>query len=445
MDNKILKKVKLPDKPGVYFFLKGKEVLYIGKATSLKDRVKSYFGKDLIGTRGPILVDMVFKADKIDFQVTDSVLEAIILEANLIKKYQPKYNTKEKSDKSFNYVCITKEELPKVIIVRGKELREQQSFQKKQKYARRHSHSVLEGQGRSVHNKDSSEHISVSFGPFPNSTQLKEAMKIVRKIFPFLDEKSKNYLEFYKQINLVPDLDDKKLYLQNIKNIKLFFEGKKKKVLKNLKKEMNAYSKLNEFEKAGEIKRQIFALKHINDVALIKQGSAFVNGLAGVGDPENRGPEQKENPASFRIEAYDIAHMGGKNMVGAMVVLEDGEVEKSEYKKFKIRTQSDANDTGALKEVLERRLAHTEWPYPSLIVVDGGIAQINVVKKVLASLKINIPIVSVLKDERHKPKAIMGNKNLGLKYEREILLANSEAHRFAIAYHKNMRNKNFLK
>ncbi len=123
MKNEALKKIKLPDKPGVYFFLKGKEILYIGKATSLKDRVKSYFSKDLIETRGPILVDMVFKADKIDSQVTDSVLEALILEANLIKKYQPKYNTKEKSDKSFNFVVITKEELPKVIIKRGKELK----------------------------------------------------------------------------------------------------------------------------------------------------------------------------------------------------------------------------------------------------------------------------------------------------------------------------------
>ena len=110
----------LPDKPGVYFFLKGKEILYIGKATSLRDRVKSYFGKDLIETRGPLIVDMVHKASKIEWQVTDSVLEALILEANLIKKHLPKHNTDGKSDKSFNYVCITKEELPKIVVVRGK-------------------------------------------------------------------------------------------------------------------------------------------------------------------------------------------------------------------------------------------------------------------------------------------------------------------------------------
>src|SRR3989344_605506 len=239
MKQENFKKLRLPDRPGVYFFLKNRKIIYIGKATSLRDRVKSYFGKDLIETRGPILVDMVFRADKIKWQTTDSVLEALILEAELIKKHQPKYNTKEKSDKSFNYVSLTKEKLPKVIIVRGKTL------------------------NLKIYKK--------VFGPYPNSSQLKEALKIVRRIFPFLDEKSKNYLEFYRQINLVPDLNDRKLYLQNIRNIILFFSGKKQQIFKNLKKEMKEYAKKREFEKAGEIKRQIFAYSFISDVALLKQ------------------------------------------------------------------------------------------------------------------------------------------------------------------------------
>ena len=438
----------LPDKPGVYFFTKGGEILYIGKATSLRDRVKSYFGKDLIETRGPIILDMVFKADKIDWQTTDSVLEAIILEANLIKKHQPKYNTKEKSDKSFNYVCITKEKLPRVIIVRGKELLEKQK--KQENFSVRGSHS--EGEGRRTKNLLVS--FADIFGPFPNSSQLKEAVKIIRKIFPFLDDKSKNYLEFYRQINLAPDLNDTKLYKQNIKNIKLFFSGKKKQILRNLKKEMSAYSKTREFEKAGETKRQIFALQHINDVALLKNNSEACDKIF---DPAPFSGRIKGNKVGssdtkilshaslFRVEAYDIAHMGGKNMVGVMVVVEDGEVNKNEYRKFKIRTQNNANDTGALAEVLERRLAHTEWPHPSLIVVDGSTAQINITKTILKKMEINIPIVAVVKDEHHKPKAIMGDRSFGLKYKREILLANSEAHRFAITYHKKMRNKNFLK
>lgn len=395
MQSVYFKKTKLPNKSGVYFFKKGKDILYIGKATSLRDRTKSYFSKDLIKTRGPLILDMVFKANKIDWQETESVLEALILEANLIKKYQPYYNTKEKDGKTFNYVCITKKPLPRVIVARGSNLKNQ-IFDK-------------------------------IYGPFTNGPQLREALKIVRRIFPFLDEKSKNYMEFYRQINLVPDINDKKLYLQNIKNIKLFFQGKKKQILRNLKKEMKEYAKNREFEKASEIKRQLFALQHINDVALLKpEPSAY-----------SLGPV-------FRIEAYDIAHMGGKNMVGVMVVIENGEAQKSEYKRFKIRTQSNTNDTGALQEVLERRLRHTEWAYPSLIVVDGGTAQINVTKSVLKQFKLKIGVASVLKDERHKPKAIMGNEENAVKYKREILLANSEAHRFAIAYHKNMRNKNFL-
>ena len=412
------KKNKLPNKPGVYFFLKEKQILYIGKATSLEDRVKSYFGKNLVETRGPLLVDMLYKAEKVKWQETDSVLEALILEAQFIKKHQPYYNTREKDDKSFNYVCITKDKLPKVLVVRGKELKNYEgSF----------------------------------FGPYTNGSQLKTALQIIRKIFPFIDEASskKANLEFYKQIHPTPANTEE--YIRNIKNLKLFLQGKKKKIISNLKKEMISYAKNKEFEQAGEVKRQIFALKHINDIALMKNESfthanflplrPSLGALGSKRDPRG----QKIHMSFTRIEAYDIAHMSGKNMVGVMTVLENGEIAKSEYKKFKIRTQAGVNDTGALKEVLERRLAHTEWPYPNLIVVDGGTAQINVTKSILALLNIDVPVVSVLKDERHKPKDILGNKNFAVKYKREILLANSEAHRFAIAYHKNVRAKNFFK
>ena len=379
----------------------------------MRDRTKSYFSKDLINTRGPLVADMVFKANKLDWQETDSVLEALILEAELIKKHQPYYNTREKDDKSFLSVIITSEKLPRVFTIRTRNIKE-------------HS-NILEN-----------VRISKIYGPFTSGPQLREAMQMIRKIFPFLDDKSKNYLEFYRQINLAPDLSDRKLYLQNIRNIKLFFSGKKPQILRNLKKQMKDYAKLKEFEKAGEIKRQMFALQHINDVALIKYPYPASPYLGG-------GALSSSKSGGGRIEAYDIAHMSGRSMVGVMTVVENGEAVKSEYKKFKIKTQSDANDTGALKEILERRLKHTEWPYPNLIVVDGGVAQLNMAKKVLQELKLKIDLVSVVKDDRHKAKAIMGNEALVTQHKRAILLANSESHRFAIAYHKNMRNKNFLK
>ena len=122
MTGQYLKKIKLPDSPGVYFFKRNSEILYIGRATSLKDRVRSYFSKDLIETRGQLIVSMIEKAKTLDFEKTDSVLEAIILESNLIKKYQPPYNTDEKDDKSFNYVVIINDDYPIVLLVRGKDL-----------------------------------------------------------------------------------------------------------------------------------------------------------------------------------------------------------------------------------------------------------------------------------------------------------------------------------
>ena len=132
-------------------------------------------------------------------------------------------------------------------------------------------------------------------------------------------------------------------------------------------------------------------------------------------------------------------------MVGVMTVVENNMPDKNEYRKFKIRTQAGANDTGALTEVLTRRFAHTEWPAPDLIVVDGGNAQINAARKIMSRLNLDIPTVSVVKDEKHKPKNILGDKEIIKKSRSAILLANSEAHRFAITYHKKVRAKNFLK
>ncbi len=396
MNSQQLKKIGLPDKPGVYFFKMGEKILYIGKATSLRDRVRSYFSKDLISTRGPAVLDMTVKSDNIDWQETDSVLEALILEANLIKKYKPKYNTKEKDNKSFNYVCTNKETPAKVLIVRGRNL-------------------------------DKSLYKNI-FGPFPNGALLKDAMKIIRRIFPYFDNDSnkKNNREFYKQIGLVP----KDEYNENIKNIKLLFSGKKKSIIKNLKIRMTAFSKSKDFENAARIRDQIFALDHINDVSLIKDDLL---------------EDKNSKLESSRIEAYDIAHMGGKNMVGVMTVVLNGEVNKNEYRKFIIRTQDNANDTGALEEILSRRLRHTEWGLPSLIVVDGSTAQVGIAKRVLDRYQFDIPIVGVVKDERHKPKAIIGDEKTIKTYKKYILLANNEAHRFAITFHKRKRSKSFLK
>ena len=436
------KKIKLPNQPGVYFFKKDKparnasgiadaggDILYIGRATSLKDRVKSYFGDDLMQTRGPLLVDMVTKATTIDFIKTDSVLEAIILESNEIKKHLPYYNTKEKDNKSYNFVVITDEDFPRVVVVRGRELNklDEGSLGYKVKY---------------------------SFGPYPQGTLLKDALKIIRKIFPFRDEKAifKHQELFYRSLQLSPDTtlpDAKKEYQKTIRNLVLFFQGKKKELLKILEKEMRQLAKNREFEKAGEIKRQIFALKHINDVALLKDEGHYVlkrtlgksvdDGQRKFSAENFRGESENIMPEVFRIEAYDISHLSGKDVVGVMVAVVDGVAEKSEYRKFKIKIEKN-DDTAGLREILTRRFKHEEWKMPDLVVIDGGMAQINTAKRIVK----NIPIVSIVKNDAHKPDHFLGDEQIVKDHSKAILFANSEAHRFAIAYHKQMRNKNFL-
>ncbi len=403
MKSQDLKKLNLPDKPGVYFFMgptsqkasRGKqEILYIGKATNLRDRVRSYFAKDLIDTRGPGILDMTVQAHTVEFQETDSVLEALILEANLIKKHQPKYNVKEKDNKSFNCIAITSDPLPKVIIIRERETKTQK--------------------------------FNAVFGPYPNGTLLRDALKIIRKIFPFVDDSSakKDQREFYKQLGLTPSQESE--YSKNIRNIKLFLSGKKGKVITSLEKEMKSYAKNHEFELAEIAKRKIFALNHINDVALIKDPTTLDNELRGT--------------ARFRIESYDIAHLAGKNTVGVMTVVTSGRVDKAEYRKFIIRSGKGNDDYGNLKEVLTRRLKHPEWTLPNLIVIDGGLGQYNAAREIVGG----IDLVSVIKDERHKPKGIHGNPESIKKYKKDILLANNESHRFAITFHKQKRGKDFL-
>lgn len=411
MDKKLLTKKKLPDAPGVYYFLDAdKKTMYIGKATSLRDRVKSYFAKDLIATRGPLILDMTFKAADIKWQETDSVLEALILEANLIKKYKPYYNTREKDDKSFNYVCFTKEELPKLSVRRRKDL---------------DLDKLADTKGVKF---------SVCYGPYTSGGALREALNIIRKIFPYLDEKSrvKGRYEFYRQLGLVPDISHEEgviEYKKMVRHLKLFFDGKKRDLIKSLEKEMKACGKKLEFERADAAKRMIFALTHIRDVSLIKQ--------------ENL--SEKSGDKAFRIEAYDVAHTSGKSMVGVMTVILDGEVEKKEYRKFNIKGFDASNDTGALGQMIERRLGHPEWPMPDLIVVDGAKPQINITESTLGRYGVRLPVVSVVKDEFHRPRGILGDQKMGTQYEKQILLANSEAHRFAIGFHREKRRKNMLR
>jgi excinuclease ABC subunit C len=222
-----------------------------------------------------------------------------------------------------------------------------------------------------------------------------------------------------------------KEYKGRIRHIKLFFEGKKGLVIKSLERHMYAHAKLQEFEIADTYKKMIFALLHIKDISLIKEE---------VREASQRSSRKRDK--SYRIEAYDIAHISGKYTVGVMVVFEDGIPKKSEYRKFRIRIESErADDTLHLEEVLRRRFAHKEWQKPDLVVIDGGVAQKRRAEGVRREHELGFGIVSVVKDSKHKPKMIMGDPEITESYKRWILIANAESHRFAVAYHRQLRAK----
>ncbi len=472
MDVQAYKKLKIPAEPGVYLFKKRKTILYVGKATSLKTRTRSYFDPRLVLTRGPMIEKMIAEADALEWTVADSVLEALILEAKLIKKFQPAGNAIQKDDKTFLYVTITNDPFPQVLTERG--------------------HGI--------------------YGPFTSPASIREALRIIRRIFPFnthapektltwspgdqvrgyLDTRYpsernegestrgvQNHLDallpkqdpearrprgfkrgcFEYQIGLCPGacvgVLDPKEYKKTVGKVKLIFEGNKGRVLTDLKKEMLAASKALDFEKAKRAKQQIRALQHVHDISLIKDEDSELRKTGG-----------------FRIEAYDIAHHAGASTVGVMTVIEDGQLAKKWYRRFKITSLDihtkelarlpvargtrphgaqrwDAetipvHDIAHLKQVLRRRLVHLEWPLPQLIVVDGGLPQKHAAEALLHEKGFAIDVAAVIKDEKHKPKEVIAEKGVALKYGKEILLANSEAHRFAIGFHRKSQRKKLL-
>jgi excinuclease ABC subunit C len=245
-------------------------------------------------------------------------------------------------------------------------------------------------------------------------------------------------------------------YAQNIRGIKMILEGKKKNLIGKMEKEMQNYAKKNEFEKAAELRNKIFALKHIQDVALISREDE----KSQIPNPKSQikfNPPAGGQNSKLRVEAYDISNISGQYAVGSMVVFSDGEPDKSQYRKFKIKTIESSNDVGMMAEVLFRRFRHAEWPKPDLILLDGGKGHLNMAEKVLRELNLEIPLIAVAKGpSRKNVKIQMTNdksiskskfqKNMQeiLKDKNLIQSIMNEAHRFAISYHKKLRKKNFL-
>jgi len=336
----------------------------------------------------PRLREMVNSAVKIKHYKTPTVLEAVILEANLIKEYWPKYNVKEKDDRSFIYIVISKADYPKPILVRQHEL---------QKF-------LLNA------------HI---FGPYQSSSLVYKFLKIIRRVFPYSTCRPFSGKPcFDYQIGLCPGLCVGKIskedYQKNTDNIILLLKGEKKKLLKKLEKENP---------------EQADGLKHIQDVALMK-------------DSDFEMPDFRSKFPN-RIEGYDISHLTGKETYGSMVVFENREADKTQYRLFKIKEAPANDDLRALEEMVTRRFNHREWPYPDLILVDGGKPQIDFISKTLKRININIPLLGISKFAGDKlvfsPKVKKSFKDLAEIMKQTLLKVREEAHRFAIKASRKRR------
>jgi len=383
----------IPDLPGIYLFYKEKELVYVGKATSLKSRVKSYLNPK---TLRPIEVLMKDVTD-VKWEIADSVLEAVILEANYIKQFKPRYNVEGKDDRSWNFFVITKNEFPKLLAVREKNLR-------KSDYAH-------------------------SFGPYAEM-KTSQILKILHSLFkvsrcspnqkrPCFDYQLGHCLGVCTNEISVKEYKDKV-----INPLVLFLKGKKKRLITSLQKKMKEASKMQNFEEAKRLRNQIFSLGKIRDFALLDK--TFLE-------------EKMINPIR-RIEGYDISNLGNEAMVGSMVVFDGNGPVKNEYKKFKIKGVLGQSDVDCLKEVLERRIKHVDWPIPDLILVDGGKPQVSAVKKIIEK---KVPVVGIAKGpDRKKNEFFFDTDKVFIERNKELLIkVRDEAHRFAINYQRDLKRR----
>ena len=424
----------IPDTPGIYLFYNTKkELVYVGKATSLRNRVRSYFGKQR--TPRPI-EQMIHEVKNIKWKETDSVLEAVILEANYIKKYLPKYNVDGKDDKSWNYIVVTGDGYPRVATVR--------------------SHELDAGGGRRIKNLESRiknanyKHI---FGPYPG-LNTKATMKLLRRLFYISTCKPNTkrpclYHEMGQCLGVCTgEISPSEYKTKVIRPLIAFLKGGKKRLVTTLERRMKVEAKAENFEEAARLRNQIKALRRIHDVALLND-SFFTS------------HETCTTSQVVRIEGYDISNLGASGKVGSVVVFTKGEPDKKQYRKFKIKTVVGQSDVDCLDEVLTRRLKHDEWKLPDLFLIDGGKPQLNRVKKILKEKRIDIPVVGIAKGpDRKKNEFVFANqkskiKNLksasGLKSRERDLIhfvnqnqnllisVRDEAHRFAVAYQRKLR------
>lgn len=375
-----------------------------------------------LGIKTKNLVSQICQVNCIE---VESEFEALLLESELVRRYQPKYNIKLKDDKSFLYIKITKEEFPRVFAARKTQIQEN----------------------------------AFSFGPFPSSGIVKSVLSDLRKIFPFRSCRvlPKNAC-LYGRINLCPAVcanpQEKKGYQKSVKFLKDLLKRKSKKVILDLNREMKASARNLDFEKASKLRDKIDRINRL--LAFYRKPREYMENPNLVHDiRQEELADLKEKLSKYlkvpgdlrRIEAYDISNLSGREAAGSMVVFISGERDTSLYRRFKIRISGKPNDTQMMKEVLTRRFRHPEWDNPDLVIVDGGKGQVSFARK---NVPKSIPVIGLAK--KLEEIIILDNKNAWqiLRLENSTPALNlvkrlrDEAHRFSKLYHLKLRKQTGL-
>ena len=407
-------KVKgLPISSGVYLFKDAAgTVIYVGKAINIRKRVVSYFRANTASLKTDLLVSHI--AD-VDILHTTSEAQALILEASLIKQYQPKYNIELKDSKTYPFIQITREEFPLISLIR--------------KNARKH------------HDPDAE-----FYGPYVNPTLIREALQIIRKIFPFRScDPFAHKACLYEDMGLCQAPCEGKIskpeYARNIRSIKLILDGKKDDLYRQLRGEMEDLSRRKDFEGAGRLRDQIRA------IGALYSGTGDVN-FSKEAEQLQRAAGLKAPPV--RIECFDISHIMGRQPVGSMVSFLNGKPDKNNYRRFRIKTVEGIDDFKMIAEVVRRRYTRLQKEgagFPDLIVIDGGKGQLGAALQELKKLHLSLAVIALAKREE---EVFLPNKRLAIKLAQDslglklLMRIRDEAHRFGLKYHTLLRKKDFL-
>lgn len=417
--NEVLKQKlsKLPVAPGVYFHKNAAgEIIYVGKAAVLKNRVRQYFQKSHKDAKTEALVREIADTDWI---VVDTEMDALFLESEMIKRYMPKWNILLRDDKTVSYVRITmNEEVPYVSFTRNP-----------------------------VDDK------ATYIGPFYGKLAVEKAVRILRRVFPYYIKPYTGKKTLDTDLGLTPGIEIGKTtakdYKRNLRKLIRYLEGDKEKLLKDLEKTMQREASKGNYELAAEARNQLFGLRELKK-KIVFSDKEFLDISSDQALKQLQELLDLPEPPR-RIEGYDISHQSGENTVASMVVFINGASARSEYRKFKIRTSKN-DDLKSMQEVITRRLKHKEWDYPDLIVLDGGATQVNAVLPLLEPY--NIPVIGRDKSGDHSKSAgvkiIVPGKEMAYlpsssHIARLIARIDEEAHRFAITYHSLLKRKSMLK